>query len=263
MVLMKKIYAFLLAALLIGTLPALAASSWSVPSENLKYNIMYKWGLVNKKAGEVSIRTTPNAGNGEFRAFLTGRTAKWADKFFKVRDTLIGNIAHTTFLPSYYEKIASEGGDFEHNVLRYKRSGNTTTADVTVAKKRKKDKEMSHETKTLSATGMTIDMLSSFYFMRKLDYARMRKGEATAVNVFSGKQKEILKIHYEGIEEIELNDKKYKCFHITFTFTSKNGKKTSDNMDAWISMTPGKIPLMLEGKLPVGKVRALYAGTIH
>lgn len=260
---MKKIYALLLAALLIGSLPAFAASGWTVPAENITYNIMYKWGLVNKKAGEVSIRTTPDAGNGEFSAFLTGRTAKWADKFFMVRDTLKGKIAHGSFLPSYYEKIASEGGDYEHNILRYTRSGNRTTADVTVVKKRKKDKETSHEKKTLSATGVTIDMLSSFYYMRKLDYARMRKGDTTAVNVFSGKQKEILKIHYEGIEEIELNGKKYKCFHITFTFTSKNGKKTSDNMDAWISMTPGKIPLMLEGKLPVGKVRALYSGTIH
>jgi len=260
---MKKIYAMLLAVLLLGALPATAASAWTVPAENLRYDIMYKWGLVNKKAGEVSIRTATNAGNGEFRAFLTGRTAKWADKFFLVRDTLKGNIAHGTFLPSYYEKIAHEGGDYEHNILKYTRSGNTTTANVTVTKKRKKDKETSHETKTHSATGFTIDMLSSFYFMRKLDYARMKKGDTTTANVFSGKQKERLTIYYEGIEEIEVHDKKYRCYHITFTFTSKNGKKTSDNMDAWISTTPGKIPLMLEGKLPVGKVRAIYSGTVH
>lgn len=242
-------------------LPTLAYA-WDVPSETLSYDVMYKWGLINKKAGTVIIRTTPEPG-GEFRAFLTGSTAKWADRFYSVRDTLSGRIAKGTFLPSYYEKAAHEGGDYEHNILRYRRSGNTTTADVTVARKRKKDSAIRRETKTHSAAGTTIDMLSSFYFMRKLDYARMKKGETVSVNVFSGKQKERLTIHYEGIEEIEVNKKKYKCFHITFTFTSKNGKKTSDNMDAWISMTPGKIPLLLEGKLPVGKVRCFYSGTIH
>lgn len=46
---MKKIYAMLLAVLLLGALPATAASAWTVPAENLRYDIMYKWGLVNKK----------------------------------------------------------------------------------------------------------------------------------------------------------------------------------------------------------------------
>ncbi|MDY3858404.1 MAG: DUF3108 domain-containing protein [Muribaculaceae bacterium] len=241
--------------------PALSLGAWNVPKETISYDVMYKWGLVNKKAGTVRIVTTPQS-NGEFHAHLSGATAKWADRFYTVRDTLKGRIKSETFLPLYYEKISHEGGDYEHNVLTYTRSGNTTTAKVTVAKKRKKDKEVKHETKTHSATGMTIDMLSSYYYMRKLDYANMKKGETVAVNVFSGKQKERLTIHYEGIETIEVKNKKYPCYHITFTFTSKNGKKTSDNMDAWISTTPGKIPLLLEGKLPIGKIRCFYTGTV-
>ena len=33
-------------------------------------------------------------------------------------------------------------------------------------------------------------------------------------------------------------------------------------MDAWISTGAARIPLLLEGKLPVGKVRALYSGNL-
>ena len=61
---------------------------------------------------------------------------------------------------------------------------------------------------------------------------------------------------------MKLNKNKYPAYHITFTFTQENGKISSDNMDAWISTTDSRIPLLMEGKLPVGKVRALYAGTI-
>ena len=31
-------------------------------------------------------------------------------------------------------------------------------------------------------------------------------------------------------------------------------------MDAWISTEPNRIPLRLEGKLPVGKVQCFYSG---
>lgn len=68
------------------------AETWKVPKERLTYDVMYKWGLINKKAGSVALTTTlPSSGN-RFKATLTGATAPWADKFYKVRDTLRGTI---------------------------------------------------------------------------------------------------------------------------------------------------------------------------
>lgn len=248
-----------LAVALVMLAAAHAAGAWNAPRETLRYNIMYKWGLINKKAGTVTLQTTPRGDS--FNALLTGATARWADKFFMVRDTLSGTISQGSFLPVYYEKISHEGGDFEHNILRYTRAGNTTTADVSVTRRRKKDTETRHETKQLSATGATIDMLASYYYMRHLDYGAMTPGETVKVNVFSGKQKELLTIHYDGLKDVEVDGKSHRCYHITFTFTSRGGKKSSDNMDAWISADASRIPLLLEGRLPVGKVRAVYAGS--
>ena len=39
-----------------------------------------------------------------------------------------------------------------------------------------------------------------------------------------------------------------------------NGKKSSDDMSAWISTDSRRIPLRIEGKLPVGKIHILYDG---
>lgn len=247
--------------LLLSALPARSAD-WKVPPETLTYDVMYKWGLINKKAGSVSLTTTvPSSGN-RFHARLTGATAPWADHFYKVRDTLSGTIDRQTFMPYKYEKIAFEGGDFNHDELEFSRSGNTTTAKVIHRRKRKKDTDVSVTSKELKASGATLDMLSSFYYMRHLDYSSMKKGEGVKLNVFSGKQKEVLTIHFDGVEEVEIGKKKLPAYHITFTFTSGQGKKTSDNMDAWISTTPSRIPLLLEGKLPVGKVRCFYSGPL-
>lgn len=238
------------------------AYQWKVPKETLTYDVMYKWGLINKKAGSVGITTTIPSQGDRFHARLTGATAPWADKFYKVRDTLRGTIDSRSFMPYKYEKIAFEGGDFNHDELVFSRSGNTTKATVIHRRKRKKDTDVSVTNKELEAAGPTLDMLSSFYYMRHLDYASMKKGETVSLNVFSGSQKEILTIHYDGIEEVKIGKKSYPSYHITFTFTSGSGKKTSDNMDAWLSTTEAKIPLLLEGKLPVGKVRCFYTGQI-
>ncbi len=255
---MKKI--LLIVVLMIASFSS--AIGWVVPQEKLTYDVMYKWGLINKKAGDVTIATSMKPGSPEFRALLTARTAKWADRFYLVRDTLKGSIAKDTFYPSYYEKIAREGGDFNHDILVYDRSGSEVKADVTVARKKKKAKTVKRSTKTLTSSGPTLDMLSAFYFMRSFDFANLHEGQMVKLTVFSGREKEILTIHFDNRDRVKIGKKEYDAFHITFTFTSGDGRKTSDNMDAWISTGPERIPLLLEGKLPVGKVRAVYSGPI-
>ena len=90
----------------------------------------------------------------------------------------------------------------------------------------------------------------------------MKKGESVKLNIFSGSKKEILTIHFKGVEMVEVQNKRLPAYHITFTFTTDGGKISSDNMDAWISTTSNRIPLLLEGKLPVGKVRGVYSGPL-
>lgn len=239
------------------------ATGWAVPQERITYDVMYKWGLINKKAGSATITTQVSPASNEFKAHLAAASAPWADKYFMVRDTLRGTIDKKTFLPSYYEKVAHEGGAYDRDILHYTRTGDTATATAKMWRKRKKETDVRRlDDQTHTAEGLTLDMLSAFYYMRRLPYETMKKGESVTVNVFSGKKKEILTIHFDGETDVELNKHKYPAYHITFTFTTSGGKVSSDNMDAWISTAPGRIPLLLEGKLPVGKVRALYTGTV-
>lgn len=234
----------------------------TVPKETVTYDVMYKWGLINKKAGSVAITTFPESGSSVFNARLTAATAPWADKLYLVRDTLKGRIDYDTFFPSYYEKITHEGGDYNRHLLYFSRNGDTAKAEATRWRLHKKDKEVVKSTKVHEAKGQSMDMLTAFYFMRQLKFQQMKTGDAVKVNIFSGTQKEILTIRYKGVEMVELHGKRYPSYHITFTFTTDGGKISSDNMDAWIATDGTHIPLLLEGKLPVGKVRALYSGSL-
>lgn len=239
---------------------AFSITAQTVPAadgETVNYRVMYKWGLINKQAGRVAI-TTKSTTDGRFNALLAARTEKWADPIYKVRDTLRGTIDCATYEPLFYEKISHEGGEYKHDVLNYSRKNGITTATCKRTKQKNAKKPATTTEISLDAEGLTLDMLSAFYYMRSLNYDSMTAGQETILTVFSGKRKETLTITYAGRQVIEVDDVKHDTYKITFTFTGEQGKKTSDDMEAWISTDSSRIPLKLEGKLAVGKVQCFY-----
>ncbi|MDE7153041.1 MAG: DUF3108 domain-containing protein [Muribaculaceae bacterium] len=253
---MTRLLKHILPALLIFLLGGGNALAGDIASENLKYRVMYKWGLINKRAGTVTIHTSKVDAKGVFNSTLIGHSAKWADKFFAVRDTLRGTIIADGIHPLFYEKISHEGGEYKHDIITYERHpGGAVTAHCDRYKQKKKSNEVEFSEKELQASGYTVDMLSAFYYMRYMDFPNMTPGEHKTMNIFSGKRKEILKITYQGTETISLDKKDYDCYHITFSFTSDGKKKSSDDLQAWIETGANRVPVKMEGKLPVGSVK--------
>ena len=233
-------------------------SAQTFSDETIHYKVMYKWGLVNKKAGTASL-TIKNVGDN-YETQLVAKSEPWADQLYMVRDTLNGRIQKEGFLPLFYEKLAHEGGEFKHDIVDYSRNGDTVIGYCTRISRKDENKPGTKKEHVISATDTTVDMLSVYYYMRSLDYANMKNGQVTTLNIFSGKQKELLTITYHGTETITYDKKSHDCYHISFTFTSDGNKKTSDDMNAWISIDTRRIPLKLEGSLPVGKVQCFYTG---
>ena len=202
--------------------------------ETINYDVMFKWGLINKKAGVVSITLAEDG--DKYSSRLTGTSASWADRFFKVRDTLSGRMTKKDMTPLFYEKIAHEGGKHKHDIVTYNYSTPGIVKADCIRRAFNKDGDMT------------------------VPFDKMVAGQKVSIDIFSGKRKEILTIHYNGLRDVRIDKNTYKSYYITFTFTSKGGEKTSDDMDAWISTEPNRIPLRLEGKLPVGKVQCFYSG---
>lgn len=226
-------------------------------NESLRYVISYKWGLIHKDAGEAVLSLKKSGDRYDIK--LIAKTKPWADKVYKVRDTLIGAVTVKDLKPIYYSKITHEKGKYARDDIRYKVSGNTTLGNTSRIRI-KQGKESVNE-KTLSATGPVYDMLSVFYYLRKLDYAQLNKNKIYTATVFSGSKKEIIKIKSLGIEKIKLKDNSTReAYHIKFNFTQEGGKKSSDDIDTWISTDSDHIPLYLVGKLPIGEVRAYFLG---
>lgn len=225
----------------------------SFQNETLKYVIQYKWGLVHKDAGEATLSLRRNGNN--YNIMLAARTQPWADKIYQVRDTLKATVRVSDLKPLSYTKLTHEKGEFKKDEIKYSISGNSTVGTAKRTRYKKGKPEVT--TKTLTATGPVYDMLSVFYYLRALDYAQLSKNKIYTATVFSGKQKETIKIRCLGVEKIKLRNNTVKeAYHIKFNFTRDGGKKSSDDIDTWISTDSSHKPLYLVGKLPIGEVRA-------
>jgi hypothetical protein len=240
------------------SLTSFTSSANKFADESLKYKVTYKWGLVNKQAGTatLSIRNS----NDKYITKLTAKSDPWADKIYKVRDTLNGVVKKEGFKPTIYEKIAHEGSDNKRDVVTYKYENAKVIGECTRRKWDSDGNLTRDEKRTLESYGTTVDMLSAFYYMRNLPYNEWKAGHVVTLNIYSGKRKELLTIKYTGIETVKYDNKSYKCYRISFTFTSDGKSKTSDDMDAWITTDARHIPVKLEGSLKIGKVRCFYTG---
>lgn len=250
---MKRILLLILTA--IATLHITTAAI-TLSNESLNYKVMYKWGLINSQAGRATLSLTNNG--SQYRARLVARTEPWADGIYKVRDTLFSYMHVANLAPIRYDKIAHEDGKFSHDIIKYTISGDTYTGHCTRIRQKDKNKPRTQSSISLSSQGRTVDMLSVFYHLRTLDFQSMNKGEKVTMSIFSGKEKEKLDITFKGSTDINIEDTKYACYHISFTFTSDGGRKSSDDIEGWISADSRRIPIKIEGKLPIGKIRCLY-----
>lgn len=245
------------AILLTLILAQINAAATTFGNETLRYKVMFKWGIINSQAGNATLSLKDN-GNS-YNAMLAAASEPWADRIYKIRDTLLSTMEKGTMLPLRYEKIAHEDGKYGHDAISYSHNGSQVTGHCTRFK-RKKDNRISTDTITLQANGTTVDMLSVYYYLRAMDFQSMKPGESVTINIFSGKRKELLRLKYHGNETVKVDKTPYQCYRVSFTFTSDGKSKTSDDMEAWISVDSRRIPVKLEGKLPVGKIRCLYTG---
>ncbi len=250
---MKK---FLLS--LVVALMAVTASAVNLSNETLHYKVTYKWGIVHKDAGKATITLRVNGNN--CKATLVGRTDPWADKIYHLRDTLKSSFSKSTCIPTRYERIAHEDGRYAHDIVNISRNGQTFTGKCTRYRRAKNTSKVTTASTALSAQGMTVDMLSAFYYIRTLDFENMAKGHTSKSNIFSGKKKEMLTITYKGREKVKINGKNQDAYRIRFTFTTDGRKQSSEPIEAWISTDARHIPLLIEGSLKIGKVRCIYTG---
>ena len=217
--------------------------------EWLSYDVIYQLGFLWKRAATATLQLTEYP--DKYTSVLKARTLPFADNIFKVRDTLVSDMQRNKeLLPIYYAKLADENGTYRKDEVNYTYDGNSTTGNIRLYR----PKRNAIEDYTLTEPGIVYDMLSIFYVIRTFDFRAMEMYQIYNTKIFSGKNLEYLEIEYLGQEILKQNKKEYSTYKLHFRSYDRTGKKTSDKISAWVSTDNKRIPLKVEGKLPLGSI---------
>lgn len=234
----------------------LSAFCRQADNEEINYVVSYKWGIIHKDAGDAKIIKKPKDNGYELK--LIGITKPWADRIYKMRDTLVSIVDKKDYLPKKYVRTAHEKGKYSRDEINFQHLGDVTKG-TGIKYRQKKDGTVYQKEIDSEGKSPAYDLLSVFFYLRNLDFESMKPNDVVVTSVLSGDQSEKLTVSCKGKEKVKLQDKtEQDAWHIQFKFTSRGGKKSSDDIDCWISDDDSRIPLLVIASLPVGHIRCTY-----
>lgn len=251
---MRRLFYILSAIALAFPLTLLA---WTVPNETLHYSIRWQWGFIDANAGVAKLSTYNIPGTDRFQAVLTGKSVDLLGHYYAAGDTIIGDVLNDSLQKIYTQHLSYNKGDFVIETLTSDSVGSSPDGIVT---KHLKNGQVLRTRISNYGGGLTLDLLSVFYYIRQLEYGNMKPGESVTVNVMTHQGVEKLTVNYQGLTTGQELGKSIPVFQISLTFTSKDAAQHSDNLTVQITTDPRRIPVSVVGEMKIGHVDCVYIG---
>lgn len=232
-------------------------NSFFQAGEELFYDLYFKYGLINTKAGTSSLKTVSERYNNTdaFKMTLLAESLGTVRKIFSLNDTLV---CYTTkdLVPLSYIKNAKEGKDYTQEKVHY----TYNNSGVSINTKRTRNGLFKFD-ETINSKSCIYDMMSIVYYARTLNYTSMKTGETSKVDFISGKSKVNMIIEYQGTEIVEANDgKKYECIKLLLSIMDDAFTNKKEAMKVFITNDNNRMPVRLDSKLNFGSTRAVLKG---
>jgi len=222
--------------------------------EFLKYKIHY--GLLNAGFATVELKEKKEENDSLIHAVGKGWTTGMVGFLFKVEDTYESYFNEADVKPKHFIRNIDEGGY-------------TKDKEVFFDFDKKEAREVNHKKATKSSYFIendVQDILSSFYYMRNIDFSQLKENDSIDVNMFfDGKMNPIKLIVLER-EIIKTNYGKIDAIKIRPLVLKGRVFKDEENVTLWISDDLNKVPLKIKASLLVGSAKAElieYSGLVH
>ena len=224
--------------------------------EFLSYNLYFNWKFVWVKVGTASLSTvsTKYKGKDAFRSSLITRGNGKLDKFFVMRDTLLGYIS-PTMSPFYFRKGAVEGDRYTVDEVWYEYPNGKCKVKL---HRQKHDK--THEWADKTSEYCIYDMLNIFTRARNFDPAEWKKGHTLKFPVADGNSINNGILTYQGKEKVEGDDgKKYNCLKLTYSEWSNSKQKYKELATFFVTDDNNHIPVRIDITLNFGNAKAFVS----
>lgn len=218
--------------------------------ERLSYIIHYKWLGIRTDVGEAEV-TLDDGGERDGRHLLhpvaVGRTYRFWDVFFKIRDRYESVFYEDSVRPVYFHRDIHEGKYTIRNYYHWNDSTHAISAEVI-----KTDRTIDT---LLPGHGCTFDILTLFYNARNMDLEALEAGVNNPVSFAIDEEIFDIYFRYIGREEKRIPGLGV-CRTLKFAAKVVAGEVFSGEQEMliWVSDDMNRVPLLFESPIIVGSV---------
>ncbi|KYG82096.1 uncharacterized protein DUF3108 [Roseivirga ehrenbergii] len=187
-------------------------------------------------------------GRPTFKIDVFANTSGIFDFFSPVRDNWGTYFDTTRFVPHQFYRYISEGRFRKNEILYFDQSDKR----VTVAKLEKESRQLKEKIEHDMTTDEMQDMVSGYYYLRMIDFDKIKVGEIITINTFFDDKEKPFSIKFMGREVVKTKLGKVNAL-ILVPIMKKDGLFEEDNtLKVWLSDDYNKIPLKFQAKIFVG-----------
>lgn len=222
--------------------------------EKVTYNAVYNWGFIWLNAGLVtfSVDSVKKDSKPAYHFKAVGVTHKGYDKLFMVRDTFQSFVDPISMKPFEFIRSTQEGSYKAYEYYSFDKD------------KRKINTKISKEGgapiyKTIDWPECGLDIVSLVYYARNLDFSKYKPGDKIPIVMIVDGEVFDLYIRYLGREEIKTRDgRRFRCLKFTPLLVEGTIFNAGEDMTVWMTDDNARIPILVEAKILVGSVKAVF-----
>jgi len=212
--------------------------------EELNYTLHY--GFI--KAGEAKITLSKEMFANAFHVFHASANAKTtgtAKMFFPVFDIYESFFDTNSNLPIKSVRNIKEGGYKYYNEVLFDHYENTVKSQLSGVHK---------------VPANIHDMVSAFFYVRRIDFSNFKGGEIVSVDTYFGDEVFPFYIIFKGRETVRTELGKFKCLKFIPIVEPGRIFKESDDMTFWLSDDENKVPVQVKFDMIVGSFKCDLTG---
>lgn len=226
------------------------------PGEEISYGAYYNWHFIWVNAGEIIFRadTVRNQGEKEWVVEATGHTYKAYDLIYTVRDTFVTHLSYPEFEPRYFYRAVNHGSSSSCQSYQFNHPVGKTTYFYN------SNKAGSVHSKITYQAGIH-DILSQAYQLRNYDFDKLKMGELVKFRMLADDKVSEFYFRYKGTDTVKTrNGRTFTCHKVSVWLMEGEFFPEGEDMDVWFTADKNHIPIMVETKIQIGSIKAVFLG---
>lgn len=208
--------------------PHIKPNTAFIAGEKITYQIRY--GIIVGGITTLSITDSMYHNKPVFHAYAIGETTGMADKIYGVKDIYESWFDKETNLPYKQIRNIKEGHYKHYNEVTYNRRENTVHSKLTGVH---------------SVPEKILDLASTFYYLRRIDFSKINEGDVLFVNIYFADEIFPFRLRYRGKENVKTKFGTINCIKISPVVEVGRMFKRDDDLTIWFTDDGNRLPVMV------------------